>query len=49
MGGENGGRPVFGVELLPDGSNQLDDVLYEKNIREGVEHITINQPKILNT
>ena len=41
-------RPVFGVELLPDGDNQLTDVSYQKNLKPGVGRITVDRPEVLN-
>lgn len=41
--------PKFGVTLLPDGRNELPDVVvYEKNVRPGVGRITVDRQEVLN-
>ncbi|MCB1630741.1 MAG: enoyl-CoA hydratase/isomerase family protein [Pseudomonadales bacterium] len=48
MSNDTSERPVFGVELLPDGDNQLADVSYQKNLKPGVGRITVDRPEVLN-
>ena len=48
MSNGNPDRPLFGVELLPDGPNDLTDVRYDKNVKPGVARITVERPEVLN-
>ncbi|HLS83026.1 MAG TPA: enoyl-CoA hydratase-related protein [Steroidobacter sp.] len=41
--------PKFGVTLLPDGRNELPDVVvYEKNVKSGVGRVTVDRQEVLN-
>ncbi len=41
-------KPHFGVNFIPDGRNEYSDIIYEKNVKQGVGRITVNRPEVLN-